>query len=145
MVDVGVSVVLVVGVNLLISSAFLISDRVSLMPRAHVILHPLLHFPLVDARLITAAPDSVVSRRQVEVGAGKVSLEIVRQLEASACVASTSALAQLGVVSTSVRDSALLDIAEGVVGTQAVHFTITRVQLEEVGLRTIACGEAAEP
>merc|ERR1712061_505581 len=83
-----------VGVDFFVSCFLLIIDRVAFMPSAHVLLHPWLQVPLIDADFITAFPFVTVGNTEVEVGSSKVSLKIVSDLEALSgtliCLASTN-------------------------------------------------------
>ena len=84
MVNEGVAVMLPVVVDFVVTLDFLIINRVACVPSSQVGLHPRLDVPLVNACLIAALPLVAVGHAEVEVCASKVSLEVVRNLEALA-------------------------------------------------------------
>ena len=69
MVDEGVTVVLPISVDLFVPGFLSSINCIAGVPGAHVRLNPWVNVPLIVPRAIAARPISVISHREIEIGA----------------------------------------------------------------------------
>lgn len=141
----GVTVVLEVLEDLLVTSSLEVTDRVRFVPSTHEVFVPRLERGTINTILVAALEDSTVGNGDVKVTTGKVALELVRGLEAGARETGGGAGSKLGAIGGGVGGISISDEAVRVVGALAVDISVGGEEVHHIGLGTMSFRETTPP